>query len=91
MARYEHNIAHMMGLCPSMKVLDVGCRVGGPTKEIAAFSNCSLVGLNNGYQVRKAEELAKKDGMEEDGRVRERRLHGEATAGFHSLPLIYSS
>jgi sterol 24-C-methyltransferase len=65
MARYEHYVAHMMGLRPGMRVLDVGCGVGGPAKEIAAFSNCSVVGLNNnGYQVRKAEELAKKDGME---------------------------
>jgi sterol 24-C-methyltransferase len=55
----------MMGLRPGMRMLDVGCGVGGPAKEIAAFSNCSVVGLNNnGHQVQKAEELSKKDGME---------------------------
>jgi sterol 24-C-methyltransferase len=65
MARYEHYIAHMMGLRPGMRMLDVGCGVGGPAKEIAAFSKCSVVGLNNnGHQVQKAEELSKKDGME---------------------------
>lgn len=55
----------MMNLRPGMKVLDVGCGVGGPAKEISAFVNCTVVGLNNnGYQVKKATDLAKKEGME---------------------------
>ncbi|KUJ09825.1 sterol 24-C-methyltransferase [Mollisia scopiformis] len=64
-ARHEHYLAHMMGLRPGMRVLDVGCGVGGPAKEIATFVDCSVVGLNNnGYQVQKAKELAIKDGMD---------------------------
>ena len=30
-----------------MKVLDVGCGVGGPAREIATFSGCHVTGLNN--------------------------------------------
>lgn len=64
-ARHEHYLAHMMSLRPGMRVLDVGCGVGGPAKEIAIFSGCTVVGLNNnGYQVNKATELAKKEGKE---------------------------
>ncbi|ORY04286.1 S-adenosyl-L-methionine-dependent methyltransferase [Clohesyomyces aquaticus] len=36
-ARHEHYMAFMLGLKPGMTVLDVGCGVGGPGKEIAAF------------------------------------------------------
>ena len=64
-ARHEHYLAHMMSLRPGMRVLDVGCGVGGPAKEIATFADCHIVGLNNNrYQVRKATELAKADGMQ---------------------------
>lgn len=64
-ARHEHYLAHMMSLRSGMRVLDVGCGVGGPAKELAAFAGCQVVGLNNnGYQVRKAAELAKAEGME---------------------------
>ncbi|OAG03970.1 putative tocopherol O-methyltransferase [Paraphaeosphaeria sporulosa] len=64
-ARHEHYLAHMISLRPGMRVLDVGCGVGGPAKELAAFAGCQVVGLNNnGYQVRKAAEMAKAEGME---------------------------
>jgi SAM-dependent methyltransferase len=31
----------------TLKVLDVGCGVGGPLREIAAFTGASITGLNN--------------------------------------------
>jgi sterol 24-C-methyltransferase len=38
-----------------MKVLDVGCGVGGPARNIAKFSGATIVGLNNNdYQVSRA-------------------------------------
>ena len=38
-----------------MRVLDVGCGVGGPAREIARFSDCHIVGVNNNlYQVNRA-------------------------------------
>lgn len=47
-----------------MKVLDVGCGVGGPAREIASFTGCNVVGLNNnGYQIERATAYAKRDGL----------------------------
>ncbi|EHA8588509.1 putative Cycloartenol-C-24-methyltransferase 1 [Cocos nucifera] len=41
-----------------MKVLDVGCGIGGPLREIAKFSLTSITGLNNNeYQISRAKEL----------------------------------
>lgn len=58
-------MAHMINLRKGMKVLDVGCGVGGPAREIATFSGCNIVGLNNnGYQIERATAYAKKQGLE---------------------------
>lgn len=63
-ARHEHYLAHMMGLRDGMKVLDVGCGVGGPTREIAKFANVNIVGLNNNdYQIERATKYAAREGM----------------------------
>ena len=35
--RYEHFIALNLGLRERMQVLDVGCGIGGPLREIARF------------------------------------------------------
>jgi sterol 24-C-methyltransferase len=51
-ARHEFFLALRLGLGPGMKVLDVGCGVGGPMRAIARLSGASIVGVNNnGYQV----------------------------------------
>jgi sterol 24-C-methyltransferase len=50
--RHEHFLALQLGLKPGQKVLDVGCGVGGPLREIAQFSMTSITGLNNNeYQI----------------------------------------
>lgn len=35
--RHEHFLALQLGLKPGHKVLDVGCGIGGPLREIARF------------------------------------------------------
>jgi sterol 24-C-methyltransferase len=56
LARHERYLAERLKLEPGMKVLDVGCGVGGPMREIAAFSGASIVGLNNNaYQLSKCD------------------------------------
>ncbi|KAL6718286.1 Delta(24)-sterol C-methyltransferase [Lecanora helva] len=63
-ARHEHYLAHMMGLREGMKVLDVGCGVGGPAREIAKFAGVNIVGLNNNdYQIDRATRYAAKEGL----------------------------
>ncbi|HEV8322120.1 MAG TPA: methyltransferase domain-containing protein [Myxococcota bacterium] len=52
MVRHEHHVALRLGLRPGMKVLDVGCGVGGPMRAIARFCGARVVGINNNdYQV----------------------------------------
>lgn len=47
-----------------MKVLDVGCGVGGPAREIAKFTGCHVTGLNNNdYQIDRATHYAAKEGL----------------------------
>lgn len=54
-----------MNLKPGMRVLDVGCGIGGPAREIAQFADVQIVGLNNNdYQVGRARQLTKKAGLE---------------------------
>ena len=36
-----------MNLKPGMRVLDVGCGVGGPARQIARFADVQIIGLNN--------------------------------------------
>ncbi|KAJ7186960.1 delta-sterol C-methyltransferase [Mycena filopes] len=56
LARHEHYLAAQMGLRPGMRVLDVGCGVGGPARAIARFANVEIVGLNNNaFQVHRAQ------------------------------------
>ncbi|KAI1328217.1 sterol 24-C-methyltransferase [Xylariaceae sp. FL0255] len=63
-ARHEHYLAHQIGIKDGMKVLDVGCGVGGPAREIAKFTGAHVTGLNNNdYQIQRATHYAKKEGM----------------------------
>ncbi|PNS17201.1 Sterol 24-C-methyltransferase erg-4 [Sphaceloma murrayae] len=65
-ARHEHYLAHMMGVKEGMNVLDVGCGVGGPAREISKFSGANVVGLNNNdYQIERATHYAAKEGLAE--------------------------
>ncbi|KAK8068489.1 S-adenosyl-L-methionine-dependent methyltransferase [Apiospora saccharicola] len=63
-ARHEHYLAHQIGIKEGMKVLDVGCGVGGPAREIAKFTGAHITGLNNNdYQIQRATAYAKKEGL----------------------------
>jgi sterol 24-C-methyltransferase len=54
-ARHEHYLATKMNLQRGMRVLDVGCGVGGPAREIARFADTHVTGVNiNDYQIQRA-------------------------------------
>lgn len=54
-----------MNIKPGMRVLDVGCGVGGPAREIATFTDANIVGLNNNeFQVGRARKYTKKRDLE---------------------------
>jgi sterol 24-C-methyltransferase len=64
LARHEHYLAAQMTLRPGMRVLDVGCGVGGPAREIATFSDATIVGLNNNdFQIQRAKKYTAKRGL----------------------------
>lgn len=64
-ARHEHYLASKIGIKEGWKVLDVGCGVGGPAREIARFTGAHITGLNNNdYQIEKAMHYAKSFGLE---------------------------
>jgi sterol 24-C-methyltransferase len=62
--RHERYLAQVLELRPGMKVLDVGCGVGGPMREIASFSGASIIGVNNNeYQVDRGRRQTAKAGL----------------------------
>ncbi|KAG9684158.1 putative tocopherol O-methyltransferase, partial [Aureobasidium melanogenum] len=66
LARHEHYLAHMIGIKDNHTVLDVGCGIGGPAREIATFAGCKVVGVNNNsYQIERATALTAKRGLSE--------------------------
>ncbi|KAL6129737.1 hypothetical protein ACLB2K_073086 [Fragaria x ananassa] len=63
--RHEHFLALQLGLKPGQMVLDVGCGIGGPLREIARFSSTSITGLNNNeYQISRGKELNRIAGVD---------------------------
>ncbi|XXG56484.1 hypothetical protein AAC387_Pa03g3879 [Persea americana] len=63
--RHEHFLALQLSLKPEMKVLDVGCGIGGPLREIARFSSTFITGLNNNeYQISRGTELNRLAGVD---------------------------
>ena len=64
LARHEHYLAHVMNIKDNMTVLDVGCGVGGPARQIVKFTGANIVGLNNNdYQIERATNYAAKEGL----------------------------
>lgn len=86
-ARHEHYLAHNMGMRDGMKVLDVGCGVGGPAREIAKFSGANIVGLNNNdYQIERATVYAAKEGLSDKvSFVKGDFMVSAALRGFNSI------
>lgn len=63
--QHEHYLASKLNLQPHHKVLDVGCGVGGPAREIARHTGVNVVGLNfNEYQIQRAARYTVEEGLE---------------------------
>jgi len=57
-------LAHKLSLDYNSTVVDVGCGIGGPAREIARFSGAAVTGLNNNeYQVTRANTLTALQGI----------------------------
>jgi len=65
MARYEHYLAARAGIVAGNRVLDIGCGVGGPAREIAHFTGAHITGINiNDYQISRARRYAVVHGLQ---------------------------
>lgn len=54
-ARHEYYLALQAGFTKDMRILDLGCGVGGPARNIARFTGAQIVGVNNNeYQIGRA-------------------------------------
>ncbi|XP_059668413.1 cycloartenol-C-24-methyltransferase-like [Cornus florida] len=63
--RHEHFLALQLGLKQGQKVLDVGCGIGGPLREIARFCDTFVTGINNNeFQITRGTELNRIAGVE---------------------------
>ena len=68
-ARHEYYLAGRLGVKQGDKVLDVGCGIGGPMRNIARFTRADITGVTlNEYQVQRGTELTKKAGLENTAR-----------------------
>lgn len=62
--RHEHYIASKLELSREDYVLDAGCGIGGPMRNIAQFSGSKILGITiNSYQVKRGNELNKSVGL----------------------------
>ena len=69
-ARHEYYLAGRLGVKQGDKVLDVGCGIGGPLRNIARFTRADITGVTlNEYQVMRGNELTKKAGLAATARL----------------------
>jgi sterol 24-C-methyltransferase len=62
--RHEYYLAARLGLKPGLQVLDLGCGVGGPMRNIVRFSGAQVTGVTIcQYQVERANALNAKYGV----------------------------
>lgn len=64
--RHEWYIGSRLNIQPGELILDVGCGVGGPMRNIARFTKARIVGINNNeYQVKRVAAKNKLEGLSE--------------------------
>jgi sterol 24-C-methyltransferase len=68
--RHEYYLASFLGgLKPGSKIIDVGCGIGGPYRNISRFTGWDITGVTlNEYQVKRANHLCKINGLEKQAR-----------------------
>ena len=78
--RHEHYLASKLGLSPTasnLKVLDVGCGIGGPMRNICKFTGADVTGLTlNQYQVDRGNEFCEANPQVGAGRLYAHAIQG---------------
>ena len=74
LTNHERFTAQSLGLAPGMKVLDIGCGIGGPMREMAKTFGADIVGLNiDEYQLDKCKAYNEQAGLANRCRL----VHGD--------------
>jgi len=82
--RYEYTIALRLKLDPGAAVIDLGCGVGGPLRNIARFARCQIVGVNIcDYQILRGLRYIEDDGLMDQCTI--------IKADFNNLPFEENS
>jgi len=64
--RHEYYLAGRLGCKKDDKLLDCGCGVGGPYRNIAKFTNCDITGITiNEHQVQRGNQLNRQAGLQD--------------------------
>jgi SAM-dependent methyltransferase len=78
-ARHEYYLAARCGVQPTDHVLDCGCGIGGPLRNIVRFTGARVTGVTlNQYQVDRGNSLCASVGLDDKCRL--------VQADFHKLP-----
>eukprot|EP01102_Stenamoeba_stenopodia_P002911 TRINITY_DN1282_c0_g1_i1.p1 TRINITY_DN1282_c0_g1~~TRINITY_DN1282_c0_g1_i1.p1 ORF type:complete len:351 (+),score=93.46 TRINITY_DN1282_c0_g1_i1:169-1221(+) len=78
-ARHEYYLAHKLEIKKGYRVLDVGCGVGGPMRNIARFGECDVTGINNNdYQIKTGTRINQQQGLDKQCRF--------VKGNFNTLP-----
>eukprot|EP00599_Poterioochromonas_sp_BG-1_P003830 CAMPEP_0173153552 /NCGR_PEP_ID=MMETSP1105-20130129/12929_1 /TAXON_ID=2985 /ORGANISM="Ochromonas sp., Strain BG-1" /LENGTH=401 /DNA_ID=CAMNT_0014069511 /DNA_START=31 /DNA_END=1236 /DNA_ORIENTATION=- len=78
-ARHEYYLAGRLGVSSGERVLDCGCGIGGPMRNIARFTNARIDGVTlSDFQVIRGNELNRKQGLSHLAKVHQ--------ADFMKLP-----
>lgn len=65
LARHEYYLASRLALSAGAKVLDCGCGIGGPARNIARFTLANITGITlNQFQVHRGNVLCKEEGVD---------------------------
>lgn len=85
-ARHEYFLAGRLGCKQGDKIIDVGCGVGGPMRNIARFTRANVTGITlNEYQVIRGNELNEAAGLLKPG------LAKSVQANFMQIPFESNS
>jgi sterol 24-C-methyltransferase len=82
--RYEYTIALRLKLDPGAEVVDLGCGVGGPLRNIARFARCQVTGVNIcDYQILRGLRYIEDEGLMDQCAI--------VKADFNDLPFAANS
>lgn len=90
-ARHEHTVAQKLGMKPGEKVVDMGCGVGGPMRELARFTGSHIVGITiNEHQVKRCNDITAKKGLSHLARCKKMDFSAQTEHADASVDKIYS-